>query len=155
MKHTRPHPGNKERKSGSREAAEAYWVLRDPEKRRVIRPLRHEGLSSTGFTGFRDFSDIFQAFSDIFGDVFGFPGRPGGCSPRPARSALRLALDFMDAAMGTEVTLEVPRVISCRTCGATGPSPAPRGFPVPNAGRAWFPHHGIFRSPPPVPAARG
>ena len=98
----------------------------------------HEGLSSTGFTGFSDFSDIFRSFSDIFGDVFGFGGGfGGGGGPRPqAGNDLRydLTLDFLDAALGTEVTVEVPRVVTCRTCSGSGAKPGTKRTPCPQCG---------------------
>jgi molecular chaperone DnaJ len=123
--HPDRNPGNKEAEEKFKEAAEAYEVLRDPEKRRLYDQYGHEGVSSTGFTGFHDFSDIFRSFSDIFEDFFGF----GDFGPREGRplagSDLRydLTLDFMDATLGTEVTIEVPRTRSCPTCGGSGAKP--------------------------------
>jgi molecular chaperone DnaJ len=123
--HPDRNPGNKEAEEQFKEAAEAYEVLHDPEKRRLYDLYGHEGLSSTGFTGFRDFSDIFRSFGDIFEGLFGF-GDFGSREGRPqAGSDLRydLTLDFMDATLGTEVTLEVPRVVTCQTCGGSGARP--------------------------------
>jgi len=152
--HPDRNPGNKDAEERFKEAAEAYEVLRDPEKRRLYDTYGHEGLSSTGFTGFRDFSDIFRSFSDIFGDVFGFGGFGGGfggagyAQPKPG-SDLRydLTLDFLDAAMGTEVTLEVPRVIHCHTCGGNGAKPGAQRIPCPQCGGRGVVSrsHGIFQ----------
>jgi molecular chaperone DnaJ len=129
--HPDRNPGNKDAEDKFKEAAEAYEVLRDPEKRRLYDLYGHEGVSSTGFTGFHDFSDIFRTFSDIFEDVFGF-GDFGAREGRPqAGSDLRydLTLDFMDATLGTEVTIEVPRVVTCRTCAGSGAKPGTSKVP--------------------------
>ncbi len=155
--HPDRNPGDKEAEERFKEAAEAYEVLRDPEKRRLYDRYGKEGVSSTGFTGFRDFSDIFHAFSDIFGDVFGFGG-PSGPQPQ-AGNDLRydLSLDFMDAALGTEVTLEVPRVANCRTCGGNGAKPGTRKIPCTQCGgRGVISRtHGIFQITTTCPRCQG
>jgi|UniRef100_A0A7C5AK18 molecular chaperone DnaJ len=134
--HPDRNPGNKEAEEKFKEAAEAYEVLRDPEKRRLYDLYGHEGVSSTGFTGFHDFSDIFRSFSDIFEDLFGFADF-GPREGRPqAGSDLRydLTLDFLDATLGTEVTIEVPRIVTCRTCGGSGARPGTGRIPCPACG---------------------
>jgi molecular chaperone DnaJ len=147
--HPDRNPGSKEAEENFKEAAEAYEVLHDPEKRRLYDLYGHEGVSSTGFTGFHDFSDIFRSFSDIFEDLFGFGGF-GAREPRvQAGSDLRydLVLDFLDATLGTEVTIEVPRVINCRTCGGSGAKPGTQKVPCPQcSGRGVVSRtHGIFQ----------
>ena len=135
--HPDRNPGNKESENKFKEAAEAYEVLRDPEKRRLYDTYGHEGVSSTGFTGFQDFSDIFRTFGDIFGDFFGGFGDFGPREGRPqAGSDLRydLTLDFMDATLGTEVNIEVPRVVACQTCGGSGAKPGTGKVPCPVCG---------------------
>jgi len=162
--HPDRNPGNKEAEERFKEAAEAYEVLHDPEKRRLYDTYGHEGLSSTGFTGFRDFSDIFRSFSDIFEDVFGFGGSFGGfggaAGPRPQQgSDLRydLTLDFLDAALGTEVTVEVPRVVNCHTCGGTGAKPGTKKIPCPQCGGRGVVSrsHGIFQITTTCPRCQG
>ncbi|MBI4794860.1 MAG: molecular chaperone DnaJ [Deltaproteobacteria bacterium] len=156
--HPDRNPGDKEAEERFKEAAEAYEVLRDPEKRRLYDRYGREGVSSTGFTGFRDFTDIFQAFSDVFGDVFGFGGQTGGVQPQ-AGTDLRydLALDFMDAVMGTEVTLEVPRVALCGTCGGNGAKPGTQRIPCPQCGGRGVVSrtHGIFQITTTCPRCQG
>jgi molecular chaperone DnaJ len=162
--HPDRNPGNKEAEERFKEAAEAYEVLHDPEKRRLYDTYGHEGVSSTGFTGFRDFGDIFRSFSDVFEDMFGFGGFGGlggmGGGPRPqAGTDLRydLTLDFLDAALGTEVTVEVPRVINCHTCGGSGAKPGTRRIPCPQChGRGVVSRsHGIFQITTTCPRCQG
>jgi molecular chaperone DnaJ len=148
--HPDRNPGSKEAEENFKEAAEAYEVLHDPEKRRLYDLYGHEGVSSTGFTGFHDFSDIFRSFSDIFEDLFGFGGFGAARESRvQAGSDLRydLVLDFMDATLGTEVTIEVPRIINCRTCGGSGAKPGTQKVPCPQCGGRGVVSrtHGIFQ----------
>jgi molecular chaperone DnaJ len=161
--HPDRNPGDKSAEERFKEAAEAYEVLHDPEKRRLYDMYGHEGLSSSGFSGFRDFGDIFRSFSDIFEDMFGLGGMGGGMGgggPRPqAGTDLRydLTLNFLDAALGTEVTVEVPRVINCRTCGGSGAKPGTRRIPCPQChGRGVVSRsHGIFQITTTCPRCQG
>jgi len=157
--HPDRNPGNKEAEERFKEAAEAYEVLHDPEKRRLYDLYGHEGLSSTGFTGFRDFSDIFRSFSDIFEGLFGFQEFGGAQTRVQAGSDLRydLTLDFLDAALGTEVTVEVPRVINCHACGGSGAKPGTRKIPCPQCGGRGVVSrsHGIFQITTTCPRCQG
>lgn len=121
--HPDRNPGDHEAESRFKEAAEAYEVLRDTEKRRIYDQYGHEGLSRTGFHEFTSFDDIFSSFSDIFGDMFGFPGRRGGGRRRPSKGAdLRYdaSITLEESASGTEIELEIPKTLPCEDCGGTG-----------------------------------
>lgn len=102
-----------------KEAAEAYEVLSNDEKRKIYDAYGHAGLSGQGFEGFADVSDIFSSFGSIFEDFFGFSSAPGRGGRRPRRGAdLRydLVLEFEEAAFGVEKTIEYDRESVCRTC---------------------------------------
>ena len=64
--HPDRNPGNAEAEECFKEAAEAYEVLRDPQKRPIYDTYGHEGLQGSGFRGFRGFEDIFSSFGDVF-----------------------------------------------------------------------------------------
>ncbi|MCP4369483.1 MAG: DnaJ domain-containing protein, partial [Deltaproteobacteria bacterium] len=98
--HPDRNPGNKEAEENFKEAAEAYEVLHDPQKKNIYDQFGHQGLEGSGFSGFRGFEDIFSSFGDIFEDFFGF-GSPGRSRSRAQRgSDLRydMTLSFMEAA---------------------------------------------------------
>ena len=69
--HPDRNPGDEKAEEHFKEAAEAYEVLRDKEKRQIYDQFGHEGLKGTGFSGFSGFNDIFSSFGDIFEDLFG------------------------------------------------------------------------------------
>ncbi|MFY9396755.1 MAG: molecular chaperone DnaJ [Desulfomonilia bacterium] len=124
--HPDRNPGDKEAEARFKEAAEAYEVLRDPDKRRIYDQYGHEGLQGTGFRGFSDFDDIFSSFSDIFGDVFGFSSGRRSQRRRSRRgSDLRydLSITLEEAATGTETQIEIPKTETCDRCGGTGAEP--------------------------------
>ena len=122
--HPDKNPGDQEAEERFKEAAEAYAVLSDGEKRARYDRFGHQGVAAGG-GGFDP--TIFADFSDILGDLFGFGDafgrRRGGGPAGSARGAdLRydLTLAFEEAAFGVEKTLRVPRLESCETCGGTG-----------------------------------
>jgi molecular chaperone DnaJ len=119
--HPDKNPGNKEAEERFKEAAEAYAVLSDTEKRARYDRFGHQGVSGVGAGGFDP--TIFADFSDILGDIFGFGSRRGGGGPGVARGAdLRydLTLSFEEAAFGTETTLRIPRLETCPKCSGAG-----------------------------------
>jgi molecular chaperone DnaJ len=106
-----------------KEAAEAYSVLCDPDKRSRYDRFGHQGLGGAGGAGFRGFdAEVFADFSDILGDLFGF-GRQRGRRSGPTPGAdLRydLSLSFEEAAFGAEPTLRIPRLETCAACAGSG-----------------------------------
>ncbi|MDA8405320.1 MAG: molecular chaperone DnaJ [Deltaproteobacteria bacterium] len=125
--HPDRNKGDKDAEEKFKEAAEAYEVLSDVEKRKVYDRFGHSGLQQQGFTGFRNFDDIFSSFGDIFEEFFGFGG--GSRMNRVRRGAdlrLDLNIDFMDAAFGKETEIEISKHESCESChglGTRGGSP--------------------------------
>lgn len=109
-----------------KEAAEAYDVLRDAEKRRRYDAFGHEGMNG-GSSGFSSSEDIFGSFSDIFGEVFGFSAGGGRGGRRPQAGAdlrYNLTITFRQAAKGDEVDLRIPVSVPCTDCKGTGADPA-------------------------------
>lgn len=115
--HPDRNPGDAEAEQKFKEAAEAYDVLRDPEKRAQYDRFGHVG----GAGGFGSTEDIFAHFSDIFGDLFGFASAGGGMRPM-AGADLRynLNISFAQAATGDEIKLSLPRHVDCPECKGTG-----------------------------------
>ena len=116
--HPDRNPGDKEAEDKFKEAAEAYEVLHDPEKRAIYDQYGHAGLEGTGFSGFGGFEDIFSSFSDIFEDFFGFGTRRRSRSRVQRGADLRydLQLQFLDAAFGTETEISVNKREFCSAC---------------------------------------
>ncbi|MBN1931114.1 MAG: molecular chaperone DnaJ [Desulfobacterales bacterium] len=123
--HPDRNPGNKEAEEKFKEAAEAYEVLRDPQKRNIYDQYGHRGLEGTGFSGFGGFDDIFSSFGDIFEDFFGFG--TGRRSKSRARSGADLrydmSLSFMEAAFGTETEIKLEKLEVCPACNGSGCEP--------------------------------
>ncbi|HNX50369.1 MAG TPA: molecular chaperone DnaJ [Thermoanaerobaculaceae bacterium] len=122
--HPDRNPGNREAEEAFKEAAEAYAVLSDAEKRAQYDRFGHSGVGEHPFTGFD--SSVFGDFADILGNIFGFEGFFGGARRRaggPERgSDLRVTatLSFEEMARGVERTITLAREESCGDCGGSG-----------------------------------
>jgi molecular chaperone DnaJ len=134
--HPDRNPGDKQAEEAFKEAAEAYAVLCDAEKRSLYDRFGHKGVSSAagGGAGFDPsvFSE-FGDFADILGNMFGFGdvfggGRRRGGPQRGADLRYDLEIAFEEAARGVETTIQIPRQETCATC--TGSGAAPGSSPV-------------------------
>ena len=111
-----------------KEAAEAYAVLADPDKRARYDRFGHAGVGggAQGFdpTVFTGFEDILGGLGDIFGfgDVFGGGRRRGG-PQRGADLRYDLEISFQQSASGVEQTIQIPRHETCATCSGSGAAP--------------------------------
>jgi molecular chaperone DnaJ len=123
--HPDRNSGNKDAEERFKEAAEAYEVLRDPQKRSIYDQFGHAGLEGTGFSGFGGFEDIFSSFGDIFEDFFGIGGgrRSSSRNRRGADLRYDMKLSFMEAAFGTETGIEVEKSETCENCRGSGSAP--------------------------------
>lgn len=118
--HPDKNPGDQEAIDRFKEAAEAFEVLHDMEKRARYDRYGHAGVNGQGAAAahFTDVEDIFAAFGDIFGDLFG-----GGRRRRPRKGRdvrCDVSLTLHEAANGTTKTIEFQRQDRCDDCMGTG-----------------------------------
>ncbi|MFA7195327.1 MAG: DnaJ domain-containing protein, partial [Candidatus Neomarinimicrobiota bacterium] len=130
--HPDKNPDNKEAEEKFKQAAEAYSVLSDPEKRRRYDQFGHEGLKQNGFgSGFSgqgmSMDDIFSQFGSIFGDAFGggFGSFFGGGaqqrnSGRGADLRVNLRLSMEDIYQGVKKQIKLTRFEVCHECQGAG-----------------------------------
>jgi len=121
--HPDRNPNNPDAEERFKEAAEAYSVLSDPQKRSTYDRFGHQGLQGAAQPGFDpnafgDFSDILGDFFG-FGDLFGGAGGGRGRRNRPQRGEdvrYDLEIDFRDAVFGKNAEIQVPRLELCDRC---------------------------------------
>ena len=126
--HPDKNPGDHTAEDKFKEAAEAYAILAEPEKRAMYDRFGHAGVTSTpgGFdpSVFTGFEDILGNLGDIFGfgDLFGGGRRRNG-PQRGGHLRYDLEISFEESARGVETTIQIPRQESCDTCHGTGAAP--------------------------------
>jgi len=127
--HPDKNPGDKEAEEKFKEAAEAYEVLSNDEKRARYDQFGHAGLGNNmggGFGGGMTMEDIFSSFGDIFGDAFGgaFGGRSRGGRSRNVNKGtnlrLKVKLTLEEFAKGAEKKVRVTKYVTCNVCNGTG-----------------------------------
>jgi molecular chaperone DnaJ len=142
--HPDRNPGSKEAEERFKEAAEAYSVLADAEKRSVYDRFGHDGLRGEGFQGFSGFdSSVFGDFEDILGNFFGFSfgdffggreGRRGGERRGGRDLALEVELGLEEAAAGVEKEIKLNRAETCPACGGSKRKPGTQATSCPTCG---------------------
>ena len=164
--HPDRNPGDSSAEEKFKEAAEAYEVLSDSQKRSLYDRFGHDGVrrsGGAGFSGFTNVEDIFSHFGDIFSDMFGFGGFGGPRRRRrggPARGAdLRydLQLDFLDVVEARKEEIEVQTYEDCDHCEGKRAEP---GTSMTTCGRCQgrgqvVQNQGIFMLSTTCPTCRG
>lgn len=132
--HPDKNPDDKEAEEKFKEAAEAYEVLSDAQKRSRYDQFGHAGMGGAGgFGGGMNMDDIFSQFGDIFGGAFGgsFGGSRGGGGSRSVRGTnlrVKMKLTLEEIAEGVKKKIKVNKLVnaegvtfkSCQTCNGTG-----------------------------------
>jgi molecular chaperone DnaJ len=118
-----------------KEAAEAYEVLSDPERRQLYDSYGHDGLKSGGYApNFGDFGSISDLFSAFFG-AGGFEGAFGGARGGPVQGGdigVQVSIELADAAHGKSVEVSYDARARCHTCNGNGAKP---GTPIETCSR--------------------
>jgi molecular chaperone DnaJ len=151
--HPDKNDGDPEAEEKFKEAAEAYEVLKDANKRQTYDQFGHEGLKKSGFSGPQGFEDIFSSFGDIFGDFFG----GGGRTSTGADLRLDLSVSFVEAAFGANKEMDISKHAACKTCRGSG---AKSGYPPKPCSTCQGTGHvvrsqGFFSVNSPCPACHG
>lgn len=154
--HPDRNPDDPEAEAKFKEAAEAYEVLRDPQKRAQYDRFGHVGVNGSGFEGFSSAEDIFSTFSDIFSEFFGF-GSSGSRARPGADLRYNLKVSFREAAKGTEVELNLPKRDRCDRCAGSGAEPGSSVETCRHCGGRGqvYRSQGFFRVSMPCPVCNG
>ncbi len=128
--HPDKNPGDKEAEEKFKEAAEAYDVLSNEEKRHRYDQFGHAGVGGAGQGGFgggMSMDDIFSQFGDIFGGFGGFSGFGGFGGGRGSRRVnrgtnlrVKVKMSLQEIATGIEKKIKVKKYVACQHCNGTG-----------------------------------
>ncbi len=128
--HPDKNPGNKDAEEKFKEAAEAYEILSDPDKRQRYNQFGHAGVGgASGNGGFHmNVEDIFSHFGDIFGGHQSFESFFGGGSSRGGRRyvskgsnlRIKVKLTLQEIVNGIDKKIKVSKLIACATCNGSG-----------------------------------
>ena len=128
--HPDKNPGDKEAEEKFKEAAEAYDVLSNEEKKRRSDQFGHAGVGGAGQGGFgggMSMDDIFSQFGDIFGSFGGFSGFGGFGGGRSARRVnrgtnlrVKVKMNLQEIATGIEKKIKVKKYVACQHCNGRG-----------------------------------
>lgn len=122
--HPDRNPGDGHAEERFKEAAEAYAILSDPQKRAAYDRYGHQGVSNgaSGFPGFEEngFADISDLFGDLFGDMFGGTRNRRRGPQRGEDLRYDLTVTFEEAMRGLSAEVQIPRMEPCTKCGGTG-----------------------------------
>jgi len=125
--HPDRNPNNQEAEEKFKEAAEAYAILSDPQKRAAYDRYGHQAVNGAGAPAYDE--TTFADFGDILGDLFGLGdifGRRGGGGRRTQRGEdirYDLEISFEDSMRGLAADLQIPRMEACSRCNGTGGEP--------------------------------
>ncbi|MBK9672304.1 MAG: molecular chaperone DnaJ [Bacteroidetes bacterium] len=123
--HPDKNPGDKAAEEKFKEAAEAYDVLSNPEKKSRYDQFGHSGMGAGGGGGYGGFGgmnmeDIFSNFGDVFGSSFGGGSRGGKRVNRGSNLRIKVKLNLEEIAHGIEKKIKVSKFVSCNSCKGTG-----------------------------------
>lgn len=169
--HPDRNPGNKEAEDKFKEAAAAYDVLSDPQKKAQYDRFGHQAFNAGaggfgGAGGFQDVNDVFSAFSDVFEDFFGGGSQRasrGGRSTnrnQPRRgSDLRYVTEIQlkDVVTGVEKEIQFESEVDCTSCAGTGSESkkAPETCPTCRGSGQVVRQQGFFTMATPCPTCHG
>ncbi len=128
--HPDKNPDDKESEEKFKEAAEAYEVLNDPQKKSRYDQYGHAGMRGASAGGFSNVEDIFSSFGDIFGghfsgfsgfgDSFGGGGRTRRRVNRGSNLRVKVRLNLQEVAAGVEKKIKLNKYVRCRACHGSG-----------------------------------